>query len=150
MNKSKTISAHVTSETIAKIDHLAKLENRSRSQLTGAVVELGGDLPHDAWTALLQIKAMGTAEDWQALQRDLTRTLLNHRYRLLQQKMSTQGDQQWLDTLETEDDILNAAVNNYENFKKIGLIGSVATDQQLSINYKQILAEGWAKKYDHS
>ena len=83
MSKSKTISAHVTSETIAKIDHLAKLENRSRSQLTGAVVELGGDL---------------------------TRTLLNHRYRLLQQKMSPQGDRQWLDTLETEDDILSAAV----------------------------------------
>jgi len=59
MNKSKTISAHVTSETI--------------------------DQP------------------------DLTRTLLNHRHRLLQQKMSTQGDRQWLDTLETEDDILNAA-----------------------------------------
>lgn len=110
MNKSKTISAHVTSETIAKIDRLAKLENRSRSQLTGAVVELGGDLPHEAWTALLQIKAMGTIEDWQALKQDLTRTLLNHRYRLLQQKMSTQGDRQWLDTLETEDDILNAAV----------------------------------------
>lgn len=41
-------------------------------------------------------------------------------------------------------------VNNSENLKKIGLIGSVSTDQQLSTNYKQILTEGWAKKYDHS
>lgn len=41
-------------------------------------------------------------------------------------------------------------VNNCENFKKIGLIGAVSTDQQLSTNYKQILTEGWAKKYDHS
>jgi len=40
-------------------------------------------------------------------------------------------------------------VNNYENLKKIGLIASCSTDQNLSTNYKQILAEGWAKKYDH-
>lgn len=110
MQASKTISAHVTAATIEKIDRLAKLENRSRSQLTGAVVELGGDLPHEAWTALLQIKSMGTNEDWQALQQDLTRTLLHHRYRLIQQKMSTQVDRQWLDNLETEDEILSAAV----------------------------------------
>lgn len=41
------------------------------------------------------------------------------------------------------------SINNYENFKKIGLIGCCSTDQNLSTNYKQILAEGWAKKYDH-
>ncbi len=41
-------------------------------------------------------------------------------------------------------------VNNYENFKQIGLIGCCSTDQNLSTNYKQILAEGWSKKYDHS
>ncbi|OYQ65580.1 DUF2281 domain-containing protein [Pseudanabaena sp. SR411] len=40
-------------------------------------------------------------------------------------------------------------VNNYENFKKIGLIGCCSTDQNLSTNYKHILTEGWTKKYDH-
>jgi hypothetical protein len=30
-------------------------------------------------------------------------------------------------------------VNNYENLKKIGLIGSCSTGQNLSTNYKQIL-----------
>ncbi len=55
MTRGKTISAHVTETTVAKIDQLAKLENRSPSQLTGAVVELGGDLPHEAWAALFQV-----------------------------------------------------------------------------------------------
>lgn len=111
MTKGKTISAHVAETTVAKIDQLAKLENRSRSQITGAVVELGGDLPHEAWTALFQIKALGTEADWQALQADLTRTLLHHRYRLYQHQMKSQVDQQWLTDLKTEDDILTAAVN---------------------------------------
>ncbi len=45
--------------------------------------------------------------------------------------------------------ITDKSISNYENFKKIGLIGCCSTDQNLSTNYKQILAEGWAKKYDH-
>lgn len=115
MSKSKTISAHVAETTVAKIDQLAKLENRSRSQMTGAVVELGGDLPHEAWTALFQIKALGNEADWQALQQDLTRTLLHHRYQLYQRQMKTQVNPQWLTSLETEDDILAAAVELTRN-----------------------------------
>ncbi|MEB3308769.1 MAG: hypothetical protein VKJ02_00890 [Snowella sp.] len=49
MLKGKTISAHVAEATIQKIDQLAQLENRTRSQLTGTFVELAGDLPHEAW-----------------------------------------------------------------------------------------------------
>lgn len=115
MTKGKTISAHVAAATVAKIDQLAKLENRSRSQMTGAVIELGGDLPHEAWTALLQIKALGNDEDWLALQQDLTRTLLQHRYQLAQRTLKKQVDAQWLDTLKTEDDILAAAVDLTSN-----------------------------------
>ena len=111
MTKGKTISAHVTETTVAKIDQLAKLENRSRSQITGAVVELGGDLPHEAWTALFQIKALGTDDDWQVLQQDLTRTLLHHRYRLYRRQIKKQVDNQWLASLKTEDDILATAVD---------------------------------------
>ena len=115
MTKGKTISAHVAETTVAKIDQLAKLENRSRSQMTGAVVELGGDLPHEAWSALFQIKALATEEDWQALQEDLTRTLLKHRYRLHIAQMKDQVDHQWLATLETEDEILATAIDLTRN-----------------------------------
>jgi hypothetical protein len=111
MTKGKTISAHVPEITVEKIDQLAKLENRSRSQMAGASVELCGDLPQEAWTALFQLKASGTPEDWQSLQQDLTRVLLHYRYQLTQRQLASQVDPQWLESLETEDDILAAAVD---------------------------------------
>lgn len=115
MAKNQTISAHVAATTVAKIDQLAKLENRSRSQMTEAVIELGGNLPHEAWSALFQVKALGTEENWLALQQDLVRTLLDHRYRLLQQRMRSQVDSPWLESLETEEDILAAALELTRN-----------------------------------
>lgn len=48
MLKGKTISAHVAEATVQKIDQLAKLENRTRSQSTGTFVELAGEFPHEA------------------------------------------------------------------------------------------------------
>ena len=39
--------------------------------------------------------------------------------------------------------------SNYENFKKIGFIGCVEAEEDLSVNYKQILEEELSKKYDH-
>ncbi|MBE9242247.1 DUF2281 domain-containing protein [Synechocystis salina] len=37
----------------------------------------------------------------------------------------------------------------YEKFLQSGLIGCVEIEENLSTSYKQVLAEGWAKKYDH-
>lgn len=40
--------------------------------------------------------------------------------------------------------------SNYEALKALGLIGFMTDDDQnLSTNYKQVLAEGWGQKYDH-
>ena len=41
MKNRTTISAHVDQATIERIDQLAKLENRSRSQMTGTAIKLG-------------------------------------------------------------------------------------------------------------
>lgn len=35
----------------------------------------------------------------------------------------------------------------YEKFLQSGLIGCVEIEENLSTTYKQVLAEGWAKKY---
>jgi hypothetical protein len=35
----------------------------------------------------------------------------------------------------------------YEKFLQSGLIGCVEIEENLSITYKQVLAEGWEKKY---
>ena len=39
--------------------------------------------------------------------------------------------------------------STYQKFVESGLIGCVEVEEDLSTNYKQVLAEGWAKKYDH-
>ena len=39
--------------------------------------------------------------------------------------------------------------STYQKFVESGLIGCVEVEEDLSTTYKQVLAEGWAKKYDH-
>lgn len=41
------------------------------------------------------------------------------------------------------------AKSTYQKFVESGLIGCVEVEEDLSTTYKQVLAEGWAKKYDH-
>jgi len=41
------------------------------------------------------------------------------------------------------------AKSTYQKFVESGLIGCVEVEENLSTTYKQVLAEGWAKKYDH-
>ena len=117
MTKGKTISAHVDQETIQRIDQLAKLENRSRSQMTGMAIKLGAELPPEAWSALLQINAWGSDADWQVIGQEIARVFLHHRYRLTQNKMAVQIDRQWLNSLslETEDEILATAIKLTSN-----------------------------------
>lgn len=37
----------------------------------------------------------------------------------------------------------------YEKFEEIGFIGCIEAEEDLSVNYKKVLAEEWSKKYDH-
>lgn len=39
--------------------------------------------------------------------------------------------------------------DTYQEFLDSGLIGCISMEENLSTTYKQVLAEGWAKKYDH-
>ena len=115
MKNRTTISAHVDQATIERIDQLAKLENRSRSQMTGTAIKLAAELSPEAWSVLLQLNSQGSEEDWQGIREEMTRLFLHYRYRLTQRKMSAQIDSQWLDSLKTEDDILLAAVELTRN-----------------------------------
>jgi hypothetical protein len=73
MKNRTTISAHVDQATIERIDQLAKLENRSRSQMTGTAIKLGAELSPEAWSVLLQLNSQGSEEDWQGIREEMTR-----------------------------------------------------------------------------
>ena len=44
---------------------------------------------------------------------------------------------------------MSSETETYEKFLQNGLIGCVEIEENLSTTYKQVLAEGWAKKYDY-
>ncbi|MGI0482058.1 hypothetical protein ACN4EE_14890 [Geminocystis sp. CENA526] len=106
----KTLSAHVDLETAERITSVSKLENRSLSQIASASIKLGSMLPPNAWSVLLQLSNTASKTQWQEIAQDITRVLLDHQYKLAEEKISQNIDRNWLNTLETEDDILLASI----------------------------------------
>ena len=39
--------------------------------------------------------------------------------------------------------------NVYEKFQASGLIGCISVEEDLSVTYKEVLAQEWERKYDH-
>jgi hypothetical protein len=52
-------------------------------------------------------------------------------------------------TFSTSQTPQTAQKNIYEQFENSGLIGCMSAEENLSTNYKEILAEEWGRKYDH-
>jgi hypothetical protein len=107
----KTLSAQVDLDTAQRINLLSKIENRSTSQIASASIKLGAMLPPSAWSALLQLNGAASEAQWQEITQEITRVLLHYQYKIAQEKIAQNIDQQWLNSLETEDDILTASIN---------------------------------------
>ncbi|MBR8827101.1 MAG: hypothetical protein DSM107014_04205 [Gomphosphaeria aponina SAG 52.96 = DSM 107014] len=106
----KTLCAQVDLETAKRIDALSQLENRSLSEIASASIFLGSILPPEVWEQLWKLKTNGSQEDWEEIAHLFARSLLEHQYKKTSEKITQQFDAQWLDTLETEEDLLNAAI----------------------------------------
>ncbi len=111
----KKLSTQIDLDTAKRIEALSLAESRSISQIASAAIKLGSILPHDVWTQLWKLNATGTDEDWQAIAAILARSLLEHRYQSATASITQHFDSQWLNTLETEDDLLEAAVELTKN-----------------------------------
>ena len=48
---------------------------------------------------------------------------------------------------ENNSQLIPSETGTYKKFLQSGLIGCVEIEKNLSTTYKQVLAEGWAKKY---
>ncbi len=107
----KTISAYTDSETASRVGTIAKLEQRTQAQIGGMALKLFVSLPKEAREALWQIETMGNGQDWESLMNEVTRTVLNFQYRLASQQVIEQMNIEKLGDLDSEDEILQAAVN---------------------------------------
>ncbi|MGY6529684.1 MAG: hypothetical protein ACXITR_07110 [Cyanobacterium sp.] len=102
-------------ETSQRITALSKRENRSKSQIASTAIKLGSILPPNAWSALLQLTNVASSSQWLEISQDITRVLLNHQYKLAQTRIAQSIDEEWLNSLKTEDDILSASVELTRN-----------------------------------
>ena len=107
----KTISAYTDAQTASHVAQLAKLEHRPQAQIAGLALKFFVRLPKEAHDALRQIEALGSSADLEEISREITRVLLHTQYEVAQRQIIDQMQIENLDQLESEDDILDAAVD---------------------------------------
>lgn len=105
----KTISAHADEETAKLVERLARLEDRSPSQIAAAALALYVRLPAVAHDSLRYVLAEGTEDDYARMTREIARAMLDAKYEI--------SYQQVLDTMQvdgervlSEEEILAEAV----------------------------------------
>ncbi|MGK7934667.1 MAG: hypothetical protein AB4206_02490 [Xenococcaceae cyanobacterium] len=107
----KTISAYTDSETASRVGIIAKVEQRTQAQIGGMALKLFVSLPKEAREALWQIETIANGQDWESLMNEVTRTILNVQYKLASQQVIEQMKVEKLENLDSEDEILQTAVN---------------------------------------
>lgn len=107
----KTISAYTDTDTAARIESIAKREDRRKAQVAGMALKLFSVLPDEARTAWRQIETLGSPAEVEHTIAELTRTLLDAQYAIAHKQVVQELNTDNLGALDTEDEILAAAVS---------------------------------------
>ncbi len=89
--------------------------NKSSQDLVSISMKLSSIIPNDAVEKLKKLNNIGSQEDWQEIANLFARSLLDYQYKVVTKRITQQFDSQWLATLESEEDLLNAAVELTKN-----------------------------------
>ena len=106
----KTISAYTDKQTADLVDRLAKIEQRSPSQIMAIALKFFVKLPVSAREAWYQIEAIGDEADKEQTIQEITRALIDKRYEIMQDRVVTEMATDSIGKLETEDDIVSAGI----------------------------------------
>lgn len=107
----ETLPVRLDNETLKQIDALSKNQNLSPSEIAKLAIEFCSLLPPAVW---LTHKVVFDADKTE-MANILARALLDSQYHEAIEKIKPQLDEDWLDSLVTEDDILDAAVKLTED-----------------------------------
>ncbi len=107
----KTISAYTDAQTASRVADLARLEQRPPAQIAGMALKFFVGLPKEARDALRQIEALGSPDDLEETKREIARALLHIQYKVAHRQILKHAEVENLEQMETEDDILSAAVH---------------------------------------
>lgn len=111
----KTISAYTDKQTADLVELLAKIEQRTPSQVMAIALKFFVKLPVKAREAWYQIEAIGDEAERERAIEKITQTLIDERYEILQRKVVEEINIDSVGQLETEDDILTAALKLTES-----------------------------------
>lgn len=105
----KTISMHASGETAQLLEYLARVEDRSPSQIAAAALAFYLRLPPEAHAALRHVQALGSDSDVRQVMRGITRLLLNAQYDLAVGQLGRELGEQGRPVPETEEEMLDEA-----------------------------------------
>lgn len=105
----------LSDEDVSIIKNFEELDARTRSALANISMKLESILPRKIWENLWLLSQKGDSQEWQGIADLIVRSCLDYQYRITTKKLTKQIDSQWLNTLETEEDLLNAAVELTKN-----------------------------------
>jgi hypothetical protein len=105
----KTISMHASEETARRMEYVARVEDRTPSQIAAAALKFYLQLPPEAHAALRQVQALGTDQDVEQISRKMARLLLDAQFEVAERRVVASMTTQELDELQSEDDILTEA-----------------------------------------
>ena len=107
----KTISMHTNGETARLMESLARVEDRSPSQIASAALSFYLRLPPEAHNALRHVLALGTEEDAHRVTREITRLLLNVQYDIAVRRLGEELRAEGGAAPETEEQMLEEAAS---------------------------------------
>lgn len=105
----KTISMHASEEIARRVEYVARVEDRSPSQIASAALSFYLQLPPEAHAALRHVQALGTDEDVDRISRRMARLLLDAQFEVAERRVVASMRAEGLDALASEDDILAEA-----------------------------------------
>lgn len=105
---SRTISAYADAETASVIERIAETEDRSPAQVAAAALRFYALLPAEAHAAFRRIEKLGTAQDIDALAREIARKTLDAEWDVAHRRLV--AEMKAGEIPESEEDILSEAV----------------------------------------
>jgi hypothetical protein len=106
----RTISFHASEELAGRLEHAARVEDRSPSQIASAALDLYLRLPPEAHSALRHVHALGTDEDRHQAIRSVARVLINAQYDLAVRQMGIELRERGIAVPDSEEELLAEAV----------------------------------------
>lgn len=97
----KTISAYADEETAQLVERLARLEDRSPSQIAAAALALYVRLPAEAHASLRYVQAFGTPDQFVRMTREVARAMLDAEYEIVHGKVIEETHIEGADRLQT-------------------------------------------------